>query len=72
MGELLFNVKKGTEKILLIFKVPFLAKRMKIGDILLTKQIFIEDLLHGRLCFNASWQSEYSRQKPLLSKQTMT
>lgn len=27
----------------------------------------IEDLLHVRLCFNAKWQNEHSRQKPLLS-----
>lgn len=58
MGGVLLNVRKGIQRILLIFKVLFLAKWMKTEDVLLMKQIFTEDILHSRLCFNAPWQNE--------------
>lgn len=58
MGGLLFNVRKGIRRTLLIFKVLFLAKWMKMDDVLLIKQVFTEDILHSRPCFNASWQNE--------------
>lgn len=41
MGELLFNVTKGTRRILLIYKVFFQAKWMKRGGIVLIKQILL-------------------------------
>lgn len=59
----MFNVRKGTKRTLVIFKVPFLIKWMKTNGVSLTKEIFIEELLHGRLWFNASWQNEHSWQK---------
>lgn len=37
MGGLLFNVRKGIRRTLLIFKVLFLAKWMKMDDVLLIK-----------------------------------
>ena len=48
MEELPLNFRKGTERILLNFKVIFLAKWMKTEDVFLIKPIFIEDLIYAR------------------------
>lgn len=42
MREQLFYVRKGTKRILLIFKILFLTKWMKTDGVPLTKQIFLK------------------------------